>query len=92
MKKPKFICLYLDSEEQWKLITHEQRGRMLLALLAFAKDEPYQHLIQSSVEEVLFSFISSQIRRDFAKYADRCEQNRKNALSVRMPPDSEDGQ
>ena len=79
MAERKSFMLYLDSEAQFELLTDEQAGKLIKALIKYAKYEENPDF-EDGMLKMAFSFISSQIRRDSEKYERRCERNRQIAL------------
>ena len=67
--------LYHDTIEQWEMLSNEQAGRLIKALLRYGKSG---ERINSDDEAVTmaFSFISSQIDRDNQKWEKTCEKRR----------------
>jgi hypothetical protein len=81
MAEPKYIKLFLDCREQLKLLSDEERGRVIMALLDYADtgDSSNSSSELSGAERMCFSFISAQIDRDKAAYTERCKKNAENA-------------
>ena len=75
MSEQKCIMLYHDTIEQWEMLSNEQAGRLIKALLRYGKSG---ERINSDDEAVTmaFSFISSQIDRDNQKWEKTCEKRR----------------
>lgn len=67
--------LYLDSEQQWEMLSNEQAGILIKALLRYSKTG---ERIQTDDGMVLmaFSFIAAQIDRDGEKWQKTCERRR----------------
>lgn len=76
-KRPKFICLYLDNEFIFQQLTNEQIGAVFRAAYAYAIRGEILNSDDNLVNMAL-AMISSQIDRDFKKYRNKCEKNKKN--------------
>lgn len=76
MAEQTYFMLYFDYREHLELLTDEERGRLLTALFEYAEHGAVPEL--SGASKMAFSFIRSQIDRDFARYRERCERNREN--------------
>ncbi len=75
-KNMPFICLYLGYADSFSLLTDAQVGRLVRAMLAYAATGEAPNL--KKPEQLLWVSIRQQLDRDQAKYADRCETNRRN--------------
>lgn len=87
MDKNSFL-IYLDYEEQFNLLTDEQVGQLMRAIIKYEKTG-----IVSELEGMLrmaFSFIKTQLDRDREKYNKKCEQNRENAKRGGRPRKQKD--
>ena len=79
MKKPKYFNCYLDSEVLLNHLSDEQAGKLWKSLFAYVnRDEESD--ICDPVVSLAYEVMSQQIKRDFAKYNEKCEKNRKNGL------------
>lgn len=76
MDKNSFL-IYLDYEEQFNLLTDEQVGQLMRAIIKYEKTSKVPEL--DGVLKMAFSFIKTQLDRDREKYQARCEKNRENA-------------
>ena len=72
------IILHLDSIPQWNLLTDDEAGKLIKALLLYAQDGE-QLTSDNAALKMAFSFMSAQIDRDGKKYEARCETNRRIA-------------
>lgn len=62
----KSIMLYLDSSEQWEMLSNEQAGILIKALLTYAKTgERIQ--TDDGLVAMAFSFMTSRINRECEK-------------------------
>lgn len=77
--KPKNILLYLDSLPALEQLSPESCGRVVVALLRYARDGEEASGLEET-ESLMFSILKSQVDRDREKYQKRCEKNRKNAF------------
>ena len=76
MSEQKCIILYHDALEQWDMLSDEQAGILIKALLRYGQSG---ERIKSNDEALImaFSFISSQIDRDHKKWETACEKRSK---------------
>ena len=79
MSERKSIVLYLDSEQQWEMLSNEQAGILIKALLKYSVTGE-RIKTDDGMMLMAFSFMSAQIDRDGAKYDEKCERNRRIAL------------
>ena len=90
MKKPKYITVFIDLIEELEMITEEQTGRLLMAMLHYARDGETPDLSSDVTLKVMFNGLKKQIDRDFAKYEELCERrtsSAKNAAAARWHAD-----
>lgn len=76
--KPKNILLYLDSLPALEQLSPENCGRVVVALLRYARDGEEASGLEET-ESLMFSILKSQVDRDREKYQKRCEKNREIA-------------
>lgn len=74
MAEKKSFMLYYDYREHLALLTDEERGKLLMALLDYAELGEIDEL--DGAARMAFSFIRAQIDRDDAKYAETIEKRR----------------
>lgn len=82
MDKSSFL-IYLDYEEQFNLLTDEQIGQLMRAIIKYEKTREIPQL--NGIVKMAFSFIKTQLDRDRKKYEARCEKNRENAKKGGRP-------
>ena len=82
MDKSSFL-IYLDYEEQFNLLTDEQIGQLMRAIIKYEKTREIPQL--NGIVKMAFSFIKTQLDRDREKYEARCEKNRENAKKGGRP-------
>ena len=82
MDKSSFL-IYLDYEEQVNLLTDEQIGQLMRAIIKYEKTREIPQL--NGIVKMAFSFIKTQLDRDREKYEARCEKNRENAKKGGRP-------
>lgn len=82
MDKSSFL-IYLDYEEQFNLLTDEQIGQLMRAIIKYEKTREIPQL--NGIVKMAFSFIKTQLDRDREKYETRCEKNRENAKKGGRP-------
>ena len=78
MADKKSIILHTDSAEQWNLLTDEQAGQLIKALLVYSQTGD-QIETDDGMLKMAFSFISAQLDRDREKYDERCAKNKRIA-------------
>ena len=76
MDKNSFL-IYLDYEEQFSLLTDEQLGQLIRAIMKYEKTSEIPKL--DGMLKMAFSFIKTQLDRDREKYEEKCAKNRENA-------------
>lgn len=77
MTEPKGFLLYLDDLKALEPLTFEERGRLLTHLLEYAISG--NECVIEGNERFIFPIFKTRIDRDFEKYREKCERNRKNA-------------
>ena len=87
MDKNSFL-IYLDYEEQFNLLTDEQVGQLMRAIIKYEKTGIVPEL--EGMLKMAFSFIKTQLDRDREKYNKKCEQNRENAKRGGRPRKQKD--
>ena len=74
----KCIMLYLDTIPQWKMMSREQAGELIIALLEYAESgKPLES--EDPLVKMAFAFISAQVDRADESYKKKCERNKKVA-------------
>ena len=68
--------MYLDYEEHFKLMTDEQLGQLLRAIMEYEKTRQVPQL--DGMVKMAFSFIKAQLERDREKYEEKCAKNKEN--------------
>lgn len=82
MDKNSFL-IYLDYEEQFNLLTDEQVGQLMRAIMKYEKTQEEPKL--DGILKMAFSFIKTQLDRDREKYKERCEKNKQNGAKGGRP-------
>ena len=77
MKKPKAMNLFLDAAEQFDILSDEQAGMLIKALLSYANTGEKPELADDQAVKLMFSGMSKQIDRDFEKYDKVCQKRSK---------------
>lgn len=72
----KSFQLYNDYIDHFSLMSDEEAGKLIKAILCYVNDLPCEEL--AGLPLMAFSFIRSQLKRDSDKYDVRCEINRRN--------------
>ena len=76
MKKPQAIYLYFDSLNELDMLSDEQTGRLLKALLRYGESGETPDFSDDKALMLVFSVMSRKIDRDFEKYAQICEKRK----------------
>ena len=79
----KSFVLYFDYREHLELLTDEERGRLLMALMDYGERGVLPEL--AGAARMAFSFIRAQLDRDNAKYARKCAKNAENGAKGGRP-------
>ena len=87
MDKNSFL-IYLDYEEQFNLLTDEEVGQLMRAIIKYEKTGNMPKL--DGMLKMAFSFIKTQLDRDREKYNKKCEQNKENAKKGGRPKKQKD--
>lgn len=67
----KCIMLYLDTIPQWKMMSREQAGELIIALLEYAESgKPLES--EDPLVKMAFAFISAQVDRADENYKKKC--------------------
>lgn len=83
MQKKSFI-LYCDYLEHVDLLSNEEAGKLLKAVLQYAASGDTRESLDSAAM-MAFSFIKSQMERDNTEYAAKCERLRANGAKGGRP-------
>ena len=77
MAEKKSVILYCDAIEQWDMLTNEQAGMLIKALLQYGQNgERIQ--TDDGMLALAFSFMTAQIDRDSEKWEKKRERNAEN--------------
>ena len=87
MDKNSFL-IYLDYEEQFNLLTDEEVGQLMRAIIKYEKTGNMPKL--DGMLKMAFSFIKTQLDRDREKYNKKCEKNKENAKRGGRPKKQKD--
>ena len=82
MDKNSFL-IYLDYQEQFELLTDEQAGQLIKAIIKYEKTGEITKL--EGMIKMAFSFIKTQLDRDREKYNKKCEKNKENGRKGGRP-------
>ena len=77
MAEKKSIMLYLDAVEQWDMLSDEQAGKLIKALLRYGKNGERLET-NDGMLSMAFSFMAAQLDRDGDKYEKKCLKNAEN--------------
>lgn len=84
------FVLYTDYKQSLLLLTDEERGRLLMALMDYCETGQAPKL--SGAAMMAFSFIAAQMDRDAQKYREKCQKRSESGKKGGRPakqPDSE---
>ena len=82
-KAPSFFHLYLDYDEQFRMLSDAQAGMLIKALFSYANDGEEPDFDDLTVK-LFFSILKKSMDREFENYQKICEQNRKNIKAQKM--------
>lgn len=82
MEKNAFL-LYIDYQDQFNLLTDEQAGKLIKAIIEYEKTREIPQL--EGMLKIAFSFIKKQLDRDREKYEIKCEKNKENGKKGGRP-------
>ena len=82
MDKNSFL-MYLDYEEQFNLLSNEEIGILMKAIIHYEKTKEIPNL--EGMVKMAFSFIKTQLDRDREKYHKKCEKNKENGTKGGRP-------
>jgi hypothetical protein len=77
------FLIYLDYEEHFNLMTNEQLGQLIRAIIEYEKTRVVPKL--EGIVKMAFSFIKAQLDRDREKYEEKCSKNRENGKKGGRP-------
>lgn len=84
MAGSKSFLFYLDWRQHLAMLTDEERGRLIMALLDY-QDTGAVPDDMTGAAGMAFSFMRAQLDRDREKYERRCEANRENGMKGGRP-------
>ena len=90
MKQKSSFLIYHEYREPLKLLTDEQRGQLLMALIDYSESGVVSEL--DGISMMAFSFIQSQMDRDSKKYENRSSSNRDNGKKGGRPKKENDSE
>ena len=83
MADKKSFLMYTSYQEQLALLSDEECGRLMRALIAYADDHTILPL--DGATAMAFAFIRAQMDRDEEAYEERCAKNRENGMRGGRP-------
>lgn len=86
MDKNSFL-IYLDYKEHFELLSDEQLGKLLRAIMEYEETGIVPAL--EGMGKMAFSFIKAQLDRDREKYENKCEKNKLNGAKGGRPKKTE---
>ena len=88
-KTPKSFILYCNFENQFKLLSLEERGILISAIFEYAKEREFTTELPPLVN-MAFSLIKDTMDRDYEEYLERCEKNAMNGKKGGRPRKTEE--
>lgn len=82
MDKNSFL-MYLDYEKQFELLSDEELGKLMRAIIKYEKTKEIPEL--DGMLKMAFSFIKNQLDIDRQKYNEKCEKNKVNGAKGGRP-------
>lgn len=82
MTKNSFL-IYLDYEEQFDLLSDEELGQLMRAIMQYEKTG--EEIKLEGMLKMAFSFIKTQLDKDREKYNEVCEKNKRNGKKGGRP-------
>ncbi len=82
MDKVSFL-IYLEYEEQFNLLSDEQLGQLMRAIMSYEKTGKEPQL--DGMLKMAFSFIKTRLDKDREKYKSKCEKNKQNGAKGGRP-------
>ena len=83
-KEPKSFILYCNFENQFKLLSLEERGILISAIFEYARERKFECELPPLVN-MAFSLIKDTMDRDYEEYMERCEINAINGRKGGRP-------
>lgn len=83
MAEKKSFLVYHAWRQQLSLLTDEQRGQLLMAMIDYSEFGKQPEL--DDITNMAFSFISMQMDRDMEAYKDKCNTNQENGKKGGRP-------
>ena len=74
MAEHKSVVFYTDAIEQWAMLSNEQAGILIKALLRYVSTGERLETADGMLA-MAFSFMAAQLDRDGEKYKKKCERN-----------------
>ena len=86
------VLIYHDNRDQLEMLSHEERGILLLAVLDYAKcgESPLAEKL-SQAASIVYSFLCIRIDADTERYNSRCEANAAHYSRYRRAKKAIDG-
>ena len=82
------FLIYLDYKEQFNLLSNEELGQLLRAIMLYEETGKITEL--NGMLKMAFSFIKTQLDKDRQKYKEKCEKNKRNGSKGGRPKKQED--
>ena len=80
-----YIKLFYDFIEMTEPLTHEERGRLVLAMLEYAQNKQVPDDALTGNERVLFPLFRRMVDWELDSYAKLCDQNSRNGKKGGRP-------
>ena len=89
LEKNSFL-MYTDYEEHFNLLTDEEVGKLMRAIIKYEKTREIPEL--DGMAKMAFSFIKIQLDLDRKKYEIKCDKNKENGRRGGRPKKEENGE
>ncbi len=83
MEKKSFV-MYHDNRKQFEMLTDEQAGKIIKALMAYSENGTIPDFGDQTLQ-IMFSFMQAQIQRDAEKYEEMCQKRSENGKKGGRP-------
>lgn len=72
LAEKKSFVMYHDNRKQFEMLTDEQAGKIIKALMAYSENGTIPDFEDQTLQ-IMFSFMQAQIQRDAEKYEETCQ-------------------
>lgn len=83
-ERKKAFLVYYDLEDQTAEFSNAEVGELFRAMMAYARRGEETTNFSNQLVKGAYLFVKVQLREDAAKYEEKCEQNKANALKKKQ--------